>query len=247
MEDEASHYYIWDADYVSIYFLEEPNFEESNEVIKLINFFKIYQFNVYELNYFTKTVNIDINLYNYDDNFFDLAPYSIYPEYEIEGYQGENEWESFLHERKGRKNPLYWANINLYKYNYIYKDYILNQSKCESSLYGYQRTIGGDLENNGHINLNPTFKGMQGNVDYKASIVTKFLKNNRYEIISLYNDNNLNDNEKVTIIDDTDPQTLTYNLLYPYVCFYGNFYDINGNSYSNDYIKEICVKSRNRL
>ena len=63
---------------------------------------------------------------------------------------------------------------------------------------------------------------MQSNIDFKASIITKFLKNNKYEIISLYNDNDIEPENKITVVNDDDPQTLTYNLLYPYVNFFGN-------------------------
>ena len=214
VETDTTHYYSWDADYVKIYFLEEPNIQESNEVIKLINYFKIYQFNVYELNYFTKTLNVNINLYNYDDQILGLTPYSVWV---------YNEYED--REIPGQRHPIYWANINLYKYSERYTKYVLDQSKCESSYYGFQKTSFKSNEyayKNAHVNLSFQFTGMQSNIDFKASIITKFLKNNKYEIISLYNDNDIEPENKITVVNDDDPQTLTYNLLYPYVNFFGN-------------------------
>lgn len=226
--ENIKFYYSWDPNNLKIYFTEEPNLDSTNKVVKLIHYFKIYQFKVYELNYFTKKLNVELDVWNYDDDLVKFYPI------DTEGYIN-NKWTI----TKGQKNPLYWENINLYKYLRRYEKYILDQSKCESSYFGYQKTsfkINEYSWYNSNVCISSQFSNIQGNTVYKADIITKFIKNNKYEIISLYNDDLIPFQNRITNIDDSDPQTLIYRVKYPYVNFFGNFYDLNGNCYSNEYI-----------
>ena len=236
-ESNTIYYYIWDADKLTIYFMESPELNKAK--IKIINFFNIYQFKVFPLNYFTKSLTIDVNVYNYDDEFLPIyAPggYSNYYDSSIGDYVEK--------EIRGEKHPLYWETLNLYKYSDKHGKYILDKSKCESSKYGYQKTsftnTNGDYSSDQfHVSMNPTFDDIQGNGKYKTNVITKFLKNNMYKIISLYNDDDYS--ESKTIVNDDD-QVITYNVLYPYVNFFGNFKDAEGKGYSNEYIYKINSK-----
>lgn len=238
-ETNSVYYYIWDPDKLSVYFMEEPDL---NNKIKLINFFNIYQFKVFPLNYFTKRLTLDVNVYNYDDEVLPIYAPRI-ESYEYNSSTGNYEDTSI----RGERHPLYWETLNLYKYSDKYEKYVLDKSNCESSKYGYQKTSFTNKNNDysytqKHISMNPQFNDVQGNGKYKTNIVTKFLRNNKYEIIPLYNDDNYI--ESKTIVNDEDNQTITYNVLYPYVNFFGNFKDVQGKGYPNSYIYNQCSKSR---
>lgn len=251
IELDSTYYYIWDPEGVGIYFMEDPNIVNNEYKIKTIHYLKIYQINVHELNYFSKDMSINIETSNYDDYFMDKS--QLYTNYVWK--RNIRTGEEDYYEKPGEEYPYYWINFNLYKYNKKYEKYILEYSKTNSSPYGYQISDvrNSDRAPNIFSDVNYNLEKVQGletkyilNKDgdeiplYKAYITTKIKKNDIVKVVSLYNDDlisNINDSQ--TFINDDQGQELTYNVTWPFVSFFGKFYDNLNNSYSQGTIKAL--------
>lgn len=202
-EDEVelnhlSYYSIWNPTNLKIIFKNDLK-KNAYYTSKIIDYLKIYKFNVYELNYFDKTFKVNFDIINYDDYILSGNEYVL----------GDT------------RQKLSNINFNFFTRNYRRSDntfdliYATAEPTSQNSSYNYIRKYQYDL----------TQSGIRGNWDYLASFKTIYSHNDFYENIIIYDETP----NKCTRVNSDNYEEKTYKLNYPLVNFYGWFVDSLGN------------------
>lgn len=210
------YYSIWNPTNLKIIFKNDLN-KNTYYTSQIIDYLKIYKFNVYELNYFDKTFKVNFDIINYDDYILSGNEYLL----------GDT------------RQKLSNINFNFFTRNYRRSDntfdlaYAIAEPTSQNSSSNYIRKYQYDL----------TSSGIRGNWDYLASFKTIYSHNDFYENVIIYDETP----NKCTRVNGENYEEKTYKLNYPLVNFYGWFVDSLGNDIRNfiksyDNINDIYMK-----